>query len=233
MPIKFKLNEISLHNINDVMLKTFMKLGHEEVKMYAYILLNDMINKKFLIGKSNFSEEQINQLKNINSQINKNNDLILFENIDRALNDEVLDILDIEVIKNSISIIPGTQVVATNQPISSTSQISGLQSTNTENHDLNLNNPNENSTNNNNTNNNLIVNANNSLVNTNHTQTNSNICLEHLKKVFTESIISQNLCSKSDLNHYIQEKFNEFGSLFITTSTAEEHINTIEELLTK
>jgi hypothetical protein len=183
--------------------------------MYGYILLNDIINKKFLIGKSNISEEQMEQLKSINSQINKDNDQILFENVDKALNDEVLDILDIDFIKNSISIIPSSQENTIDQQITNSSSIISHQPTNNNNNIANTVNSNVN-----------IANANNSILNT-------NISLEHLKQVFTESITAQNLCSKLDLNNYVQEKFNEFGSLFITTTTAEEHINSIEDLLTK
>ena len=101
--------------------------------MYGYILLNDILNKKFLIGKSNISEEQMEQLKSINSQINKDNNQILFENVDKALNDEVLDILDIDFIKNSISIIPSSQENTIDQQITNSSSIISHQPTNNKN----------------------------------------------------------------------------------------------------
>jgi hypothetical protein len=214
--------DITIQNVIEIIIKLFNKLNPNEIKMYGYIILNDIINKKMSIGNSTISDDQINILKNINSQINKESDKITFEKIDNILNEDLIDSIDVEMLINDIQIIPESQ------PTNSQGQTANQPSINT----IDTNNSTSNTTNvppqQQGTISTVINNG-----NSTGTFSNTGVSLENIKNVISESLSSHNLCSKQEISEFIVNKFNEFSGLFITTEMADQHIKTLEELLIK
>ena len=94
-------SEIILNNLLDILYTIFVKLGTNNIKINGYIVLTDLINKRLSIGKSSINEERVNELISLKNEYNKEIDKILFENIDRALNEADLDIIDVDLMRSS------------------------------------------------------------------------------------------------------------------------------------
>jgi len=209
--------EITINNITDILVKLFLKINSINIKTYGYILINDIIKKRLSIGGLNINEDDMNALKTLNTQINKSNEKILFENIDKILNEdtETIDSFDIDLLRNEINVIPETQPLVTNSQNVSNMSTSNVTQPNTS------------------PNNTQIINVSSNILANSAAISNISLPIENLKQIFLGAINTQRLCSKQDMNDFIDAKFNEFNSLLITNEMADTYIDTIEELLIK
>ena len=154
-----------------------------------------MINKRLSIGKSSINEERVNELISLKNEYNKEIDKILFENIDRALNEADLDIIDVDLMRSSsttvanidttpnasdVHIIPETQIGgnAINAPLSTNASLTTVPIASNSSISIN---------------NNLTRNA------VAQNIVNTTISLDNIKQALTDSIQAQNFCSKDDL----------------------------------
>ena len=228
----FLKKDLHVDTVVKYLYELFTKVGADNIKTRGYIILNDIINDIFTMGVEFLTDDQIKELETILSETKVKQDQLIIENLDLIFENEIpqrIDVNSLSLSKNDnyiINSISTNQLNNINIVDDTQNIINDTQSNNNVVNNITIDsneiNPNINNT----TSLNVNINNDNS-----HTITTN--LLKDFKEIMVESLQVNNVCSKIEIAACVNDKFNEFSSLFVTMDTANQHINTIEDILIK